>query len=111
MWFIVGPRACAGPAYPLPPKAGTVHTGILYLFDSTTTTPIYVLHTYTCVVTQYNIIIGNNINQQLINFVSATSLAPEIIIPIEFAERLSSFVYFCVISYYRYISTGVAVLC
>jgi len=37
---------------------------------------------------------NNNINQQLINFVSTTPLALEIIIPIEFAGRLSSFVYF-----------------
>lgn len=40
---------------------------------------------------------NNNISQQLINFVSTTPLALEIIIPVEFAGGLSSFVYFCII--------------
>jgi len=63
---------------------------ILYLYSYTIDDSdyIYVLH-----MRRYTIH-NNSTNRQLINFVSTTPLALEIIIPIEFARRLSSFVYF-----------------
>lgn len=68
-----------------------IHIDILHLYGYTINDDdyIYVLH-----VRRYTIHNNNTNRQLIINFVSTTPLALEIIIPIEFARRLSSFVYF-----------------
>lgn len=70
-----------------------IHIDILHLYGYTINDDVYIYVLHARRYTIHN----NNTNRQLINFVSTMPLALEIIIPIEFARRLSSFVYFALL--------------